>query len=457
MNNYLRIVFVLLFFSLSAFSAAIAQKKINPTASEKQGDFHIAIQEFGNAEAEYMDVLSSGAIDIITFDRVNIKLATTLYNVRRYSEADKRFETVFVRNKKAFTPEYATAYVSTLIRLGRFQRAIEVVAIFSEHPLFKVHKPLQNLREGLAFQAELPTVVPYKVSISPINVSGSNYAATNYGNGIMFVHHDNEEKSLIKGAQFYIYDGNESKPYDKVPHTLQAGPAAFDKVNNMIVYTDNRYLGKGFVRELKDQRFITNLLRLLELSYNPKTEMWEEPKDVFKDKTMFSICHPSLTNNDSRMYFSANFTDAVGGMDIYMCNRTGKGWSKPIHLGNVINTKDDEMYPYVYGNKLYFVSNGLDGIGGMDIYYVELDSNGMPIPRTLVHLPYPINTIYNDYAFMHNTNGEGLFSSDRPEGRNLDTIYEWIEEEDTLPDNSLKEGAAVIARPNQNMVNQDEK
>ncbi len=457
MNNYLRILFALLLFSLSVtLTTAVAQKKVNPTASEKQGDYHVVIQEFGNAEVEYMDALSSGSIDIIAFDRVNIKLATTLYNVRRYAEADKRFETVFVRNKKAFTPEYATAYVSTLIRLGRFQRAIEVAAIFSEHPLFKVYKPLQNLRDGLKYQAELPTVVPYKVSISPINLPGSNYATTHYGNQIMFVHHDNEEKSLIKGAQFYIYDGNESTLYDKIPHTLQAGPAAFDKVNNRIIYTDNRYLGKGFVRELKDQRLITNLLRLLELTYSSKTEMWEEPKDVFNERAMFSICHPSLANNSSRMYFSANLTDAIGGMDIYMCNRAGKGWSKPIHLGNVINTKDDEMYPYVYGDKLYFVSNGLDGFGGMDIYYVKLDQNGMPISGTLTHLPYPINTIYNDYAFIFNNSDSGYFSSDRPEGHNLDTIYEWIEEEDTLPDNSLKEGAAVIARPNQNAVNQEE-
>lgn len=453
MNNYLRI-FTLLLLSFSC-SMATAQKKSNPTASEKQGDYHVAIQEFGNAEVQYMDVLSSGSIDIIAFDRVNIKLATTLYNTRRYSEADKRFETVFVRNKKAFTPEYATAYVSTLIRLNRFQRAIEVCDIFSEHPLFKVHKPLQNLREGLAYQANLPAVVPYKVSSSPINLPGSNYAATPYGDGVMFVHHDNEEQSLIKGAQFYVYDGKESVLYDKISHTLQAGPAVFDKVNNMIIYTDNRYLGKGFVRELKDQKYITNLLRLLELRYNTKTNMWEEPKDVFRDKTMFSICHPALTNKDRRMYFAANFTDAVGGMDIYMCNRIGKSWGKPVHLGNIINTKDDEMYPYVYDNKLYFVSNGLDGLGGMDIYYIELDPKGMPVAGTLKHLPYPINTIYNDYAFIHSTNENGYFSSDRPEGRNLDTIYEWVEEEDTLPDNSLKKGASILARPNQNMVNQE--
>ena len=460
MNSYLRtrIIFALPFFMLGmlTISTAVAQKKVNPTASEKQGDYHVAIQEFGNAEIEYMNVLSSGSIDIVSFDRVNIKLASTLYNVRRYSEADKRFETVFIRNKKAFTPEYATAYVSTLIRLKRFQRAIEVAEAFNDHPLFKVHKPLQNLKNGLEYQAKLPPSVPYKIKISSVNVPGSNYAVTHYGNGLMFVHHDNEEQSLIKGAQFYTYDGNESSPYEKISHTLQAGPAAFDKVNNRILYTDNRYLGKGFVRELKDQKYVTNLLRILELTYNTKTEMWEEPKDVFKDKNMFSTCHPTLTNNDRRMYFSANFTDAVGGMDLYMCNRVGKGgWTKPIHLGNIVNTKDDEMYPLVYGDKLYFASNGLDGLGGMDIYSVELDSKGMPVSGSLKHLSYPINTIYNDFGFIHNNaDDKGYFSSDRPEGRNLDTIYEWIEEEDVLPDNSLKQGAAITARPNQNMVNQ---
>lgn len=453
MNNLIRFLPITVLFMLSFSLLTQAQKKINPVVSEKRGDLHATIQEFGNAETEYMDVLSSGSIDIITYDRVNIKLATTLYNIRRYTEADKRFETVFIRNKRAFTPEYATAYVSTLIRLSKFQRAIEVSDIFCEQPFFKLHKPLQNLRDGLKYQAHLPTVVPYKVSNSSINLPGSNYATTHYANSVIFVHHDNDEKSLVKGAQFYIYDGNESKTYEKVPHTLQAGPAAFDKTNSMMIYTDNRYLGKGFVRELKEQTLITNLLRLVELGYNSKAETWENPKDVFRDKTMFSTCHPTLTDDGKRMYFSANFTDAVGGMDIYMCSRVGKSWSKPIHLGNTINTKDDEMYPYVYGNKLYFVSNGLDGFGGMDIFFIQLDANGMPIDGTLTHLPYPINTIYNDYALIHSTDSKGYFSSDRPEGRNLDTIYEWVEEEDTLPDNSVIEGASIMARPNQNAVN----
>ncbi|MDR0660944.1 MAG: hypothetical protein LBG19_09140 [Prevotellaceae bacterium] len=448
----IRITLALLFFVLSFSPIAEAQKKINPTASEKRGDLCATIQEYGNAEVEYMDVLSSGSIDIISYDRVNIKLAATLYNTRRYSEADKRFETVFVRNKKAFTPEFGTAYVSTLIRLGKYQRAIDVAEIFSQNPLYKLYKPLQNLRAGLEYQTNLPAVVPYKVTNSPINVPGSNYAATHYTNGLIFVHHDNDERSLVKGAQFYLYDGNKSEVYNKIPHTLQAGPGVFDKTNNLIIYTDNRYLGKGFVRELKDQRLITNPLRLIELNYNPKTEMWENPKDVFKDKTMYSTCHPSVTDDGKRMYFSANFDDAVGRMDIYMCGRVGKGWSKPINLGSYVNTSYDEMYPYIYQNRLYFVSNGHEGLGGMDIYYVELDSSGMPIPETLVHMPYPINTIYNDYAFTHNTDAKGYFSSDRPEGRNLDTIYEWVEEEEELPDNTLFPKAAITARPNPNTI-----
>ena len=452
----MRISSVSLLLTMLFSLTAEAQKKVNPTVSEKRGDLYATIQEFGSAEVQYMDVLSSGSIDILTYDRVNIKLATTLYKVRRYAEANKRFETVYVRNKKAFTPEFATAYVSTLIRLGRFQKAIEVGDSFNQQPLFKQYKPLLNLRDGLAYQAKLPSVVPYKVSTSDINTPGSNYAATQYADGIVFVHHDNDEHALVKGAQFFIYNGKESVAYEKVPHTLQAGPAAFDKSNKTMVYTDNRYLGSGFVRELKDQTLVTNLLRLIELSYNPSSEMWENPKDVFKDKTMFSTCHPTITDDGKRMYFSANFTDAVGGMDIYMCTRAGRSWVKPVNLGSIVNTKDDEMYPYVYQNRLYFVSNGQNGFGGMDIYYVELDSEGKP-EGSLVHMPYPINTIYNDYALIHETDDKGYYSSDRPDGHNLDTIYRWVEEEDTLLDNSLIERSSAIAKPNQGAVNKSNK
>lgn len=52
---------------------------------------------------------------------------------------------------------------------------------------------------------------------------------------------------------------------------------------------------------------------------------------------------------------------------------TINGWSKPENLGNSINTDGREMFPYLADNGyLFFASDGHAGLGGLDMYAVDL-------------------------------------------------------------------------------------
>ena len=54
-------------------------------------------------------------------------------------------------------------------------------------------------------------------------------------------------------------------------------------------------------------------------------------------------------------------------------DRKSRGWGEPINLGSFVNTPGDELYPFLHDDGyLYFASSGLPGMGGFDLFRVEL-------------------------------------------------------------------------------------
>ncbi|MFO8068024.1 MAG: OmpA family protein [Bacteroidales bacterium] len=100
----------------------------------------------------------------------------------------------------------------------------------------------------------------------------------------------------------------------------------------------------------RDQMFETRLLR----------GSWSDPVPINSVNNYgggnANIGGPSFDYNASIIYFHANYTDAVGGYDIYYSYKTRTGWSEPISLEKTINTHADELYPYmaVGEQKIFF-------------------------------------------------------------------------------------------------------
>ena len=439
------IIFTLPFFTST--SSFLYAQKTEEQLVESKADLYYKMQDFDRASIEYLALLANRDYDILTNDRINVKFAMNLYHIRKYKEAEKRFGAVAARNIAAFTPESACAYVATLIRNSKFKQAADVAQQFNrESSTYRKYQPLQNFVNGLAEQVKPEGFEMATIAKALFNQAGSNSASIRYKDGIIFVNNEEEDRAMIKEAQFFYYDGSVCESYTKVPHTMQAGPACFYNNGKTILYTDNRYRDGQFIVEQKDKKLATNLLHILELSYDEKNQQWEKPKDIFSNKSMFSLCHPTVSEDGEYLYFSANLGGEEEGMNIYMSRKTKKGWSEPVNLGIAVNTKNDELYPNIQGKVLSFSSNGHEGSGGMDVYTVELDDSGLPVAETLKHLPYPINTIYNDYALMFDSSNGGFFTSDRPDDDMLDAIYAWSNEVRAIAKDPLVEHSVVVAQ-----------
>ncbi len=154
-------------------------------------------------------------------------------------------------------------------------------------------------------------------------------------------------------------------------------------------------------------------------------DKWNEPKNLGPDVNAGSWdCNPSMASDGRTLFFSSNRKGGEGSKDIWCTSLQDNGrWTKPENLGNKINTLGNESAPFIHpDNKtLYFASDGLVGLGELDIFMSRKQVNGEW--GEPVNIGYPINTKGNEMGLIVNSSGNlALFSSERFGGEGMD-IY----------------------------------
>ncbi|MCU0457391.1 MAG: hypothetical protein MUE74_13940, partial [Bacteroidales bacterium] len=132
----------------------------------------------------------------------------------------------------------------------------------------------------------------------------------------------------------------------------------------------------------------------------------ENPLGFCSGKAVFT--HPALSADGRIMIFASNQPGALGGMDLFITQNEGGTWSQPKNLGDAINTKANEMYPFLDSeNNLFYSSDGLLGLGGYDLFVCKFRGNTWESP---MNLAAPVNTQYDDVAFtMERKDGKSAF------------------------------------------------
>lgn len=169
------------------------------------------------------------------------------------------------------------------------------------------------------------------------------------------------------------------------------GPFAINKSGNEIFFS----------AAIKDQRLAIYYSKL-------ENDKWTHPAVLPFCKAENNYCHPSLSADGKRIYFSSDQKNSYGGMDIFYSELVNGKWSEPKNAGNKINSKFNELFPFVCGNKqIYFASNRGE-IGGLDIYAFRLQDSILNV------LPPPINSKFDDFGvWVDNSTEFGFFSSNR--------------------------------------------
>ena len=194
------------------------------------------------------------------------------------------------------------------------------------------------------------------------------------------------------------------------------GTVSYSPSDNMLYFTRNNVL-KGNVQKSKEGKLLLGI-------YMGKAESGELDNlapFTYNNKE-YTLQHPTLSSNGKRIYFASNMPGTLGGMDIFYCERNGDAWREPVNMGSLINTKGDEVFPFISNDTtLYFSSNGHLGLGGLDQYFIKLQDGAMP-----ENLGYPVNSRYDDFGtVLFKDEIAGYFCSNRPGGKGDDDIYEF--------------------------------
>jgi len=144
--------------------------------------------------------------------------------------------------------------------------------------------------------------------------------------------------------------------------------------------------------------------------------------------------HPAISSDGNTLVFASNMPGGQGGMDLWMAtyDRRKKAFSNPVNLGPEINSPANEMYPYLRtDDKLYYSSDRIEGMGGLDIYKADLLSpNKWGKPE---NMRSPINSEGDDFSIVFDgVNEKGLLTSNRKGGRGGDDIYTFEVSKSTL-------------------------
>lgn len=193
-----------------------------------------------------------------------------------------------------------------------------------------------------------------------------------------------------------------------------------------MVFARNHKIGVGVDGAAKKDN-IVNLNQGIFIA-KKKGSAWEivEALDPFVNSQgdggilFVSYMNPFLTNDGKRLYFACNpLGIGSGQLDLFYMEKEGNSWSKPINLGNVINSPGDEISPFLTddGKTLFFSSNGHPGIGDYDIYRSYLVNGNWTEPELLGS---PINSKERDYGFIVlSDNKTAYFGSARSGGGDI--------------------------------------
>ncbi len=157
--------------------------------------------------------------------------------------------------------------------------------------------------------------------------------------------------------------------------------------------------------------------------------IWTHVTELPFNSNAYSTEHPTLSKDGKTLYFASDMPGTIGGFDIYKVAINDDGtYSEPENLGDKVNTKHREQFPYISDlDVLYFSSDGHQGYGGLDVLRSNMVNGRFGKP---INLGGTINSSLDDFAYtIREKNNSGYVSSNR---NGYDRLYGFVREENIL-------------------------
>lgn len=395
------------------------------TQKIKSGDMAVAYKHYAEAINLYTADFNRSPSKAIQGETA-YKLGLCYLELDDQTQANRWFRTAFDLD---YGDEALLKYALTLKNLQRYDQAIGIYeALLEQNPARDSLK-----REVLSCQRALDWLkMPpeFLLESLPLNSSAAEYSPSMFENGqVVF----SSDRLLSTGDKTYHWTGNDFMDlfvcYPDDEHPENFSPQINTNGNEGTVTFSKDFQTMYFTRCTGENEESGKCkLYVSQRSYND----WSEPEVLPFVQPGFNYQHPALSGADSVLIFSSDavISEAIGQFDLYYTRLEANGtWIPPINLGRRVNTEANEKFPFMDKDTLYFSSDQVGGMGGLDIYKTWVMDDGTWAPA--LNMKHPLNSGADDFGFVVDranvpSSGEkfhGYLTSSRPGGAGRYDLY----------------------------------
>lgn len=331
-----------------------------------------------------------------------------------------------------YQPSERDKWLEMLIRLchktGQYQRASDLMSEGRGIESWQMKDSLLHASVLFAIEAinGKTDIVPVPL-MGNVNTAESEYYPTLYSNGTKMIF-TRELKGLGQAyGQEDFYEATSvggqwmvNRPLNEINTKRNEGAPSVRGDGRVLVFTACAGADGSY-----GSRQGEGSCDIFESSYDVGRSAYSPAMNVSVLNSSAWESQPALSSDGRFLFFVRAFRPRDGRemvQDIFICERQeNEGWGPPKSLPSLINTDGREENPFLHsdGRSLYFASDGLPGMGGMDLFVSRRNDDGSwSLPE---NLGYPINTHGNENSLQVFPDGRlAIFATDRLEPGNLD-------------------------------------
>ncbi|MDI1256935.1 MAG: OmpA family protein [Flavobacterium sp.] len=409
---------MLLSLVLAGTTSIKAQNKDTQKADKLFAQF-----EYVDATKEYLELVNKNKADNYVYKQ----LAEAYYNMFNTAEAAKWYAKVVTQPQDA---ETYYKYAQMLKANGKYEESNKQMATFaSKAPndqRAKTFKENPNylpklLDKQKSFNVKSVAINSDKSEFGAVLANDSNLYFVSTRNKTKRTDGWNDEPYLDIYLAPYNLDGTFGKAVEvtELNTKWHDGPVSITADGNTMYFARDSHAIKEFEN---DKKLKTKFSQVYLFKATKDNGKWGNITQLPLNSKEYSVSSPSISKDGKTLYFTSDMPGGKGGNDIWKVSVNGDTYGTPENLGAKVNTEGSEQFPYITDdNILYFSSSGRQGLGGLDVFSIDLNKGISGSDAEAKNIGKPVNTEKDDFSFSFNTaKNIGFFSSNRS---GTDDIY----------------------------------